>query len=245
MAELEPKVRTRCVEFIEALADRGRCDFLHEFAYRYPTTIFMELMGLPLEGLEQFLAWEDDILHNPGVDDGTRALNAMMAVQAYFAEILEARRQDPKDDLVTASLSWQIDGKPIPQQDLLAWCLLMFMAGLDTVAIQLSYSFWHLATHDADRARIVNEPAVIPSAVEELLRAYSFVPTQRKVTQDTDFHGCPVKAGDMAMFAIPAACRDPKLFANPPPGDHRSGVKQSHRLRSRPPPLPWLPPGPP
>src|SRR3984957_16712239 len=84
MAHLEPRVRERCVELIETFADRGHCDFLNDFAYSYPTSIFMELMGLPLEGLKQFLLWEDDILHNPGVDDGSRALNAMMAVQAYF-----------------------------------------------------------------------------------------------------------------------------------------------------------------
>jgi cytochrome P450 len=215
MADLEPRVQSRCVELIERLVDRGRCDFLNEFAYRYPTTIFMELMGLPLDGLDQFLAWEDDILHNPGVDDGTRALQAMMAVQEYFRQIYAERREHPQDDLVTLSLSWRIDGEPIAESDLLAWCLLMFMAGLDTVAIQLSYSFWHFATHDADRMRIVNEPDLIPSAVEELLRAYSFVPTQRKVMYDADFHGCPVKAGDMALFAIPAACRDPQLFDNP------------------------------
>jgi len=215
MSKLEPHVRARCAELIDGFVERGRCDFLNEFAYRYPTTIFMELMGLPLEGLDQFLAWEDDILHNPGVDDGSRALNAMMEVQTYFTEIIESRRKDPKDDLVTVSLSWQIDGEPIPQQDLLAWCLLMFMAGLDTVAIQLSYSFWHLATHEADRVRVASEPGVIPAAVEELLRAYSFVPTQRKVTRDAEFHGCPVKAGDMAMFPIPVACRDPKLFSDP------------------------------
>jgi cytochrome P450 len=215
MADLEPRVRSRCIELIEGFADRGHCDFLNDFAYRYPTTIFMEIMGLPIEGLEQFLAWEDDILHNHDGDDGTRAFTAMMAVQAYFAEIIEARRKDPKDDLVTESLSWRIDGEPIPEADLLAWCLLMFMAGLDTVAIQLSYSFWHLATHDADRAWVAGQPEIIPSAVEELLRAYSFVPTQRLVTRDTEFHGCPVKAGDMAMFPIPAACRDPKLFDRP------------------------------
>ena len=216
MAELEDRVRSRCAEFIDAFADRGSCDFLRDFAYRYPTTIFMEIMGLPVDGLEQFLAWEDAILHNPGDDpDGSRALQAMTEVQAYFAELLEARRTEPRDDLATVSLSWRIDGEPIPQEDLLAWCLLMFMAGLDTVAIQLSYSFWHLATHDADRARIVAEPGLIPSAVEEFLRAYSFVPTQRKVTRDAEFHGCPVRAGEMVMFPIPAACRDPKLFPDP------------------------------
>jgi len=215
MTNLEPHVRARCVEMIERFADSGRCDFLNDFAYRYPTSIFMELMGLPLDGLEQFLVWEDDILHNPGVDDGTRALNAMMAVQDHFREIYAERREHPQDDLVTLSLSWRIDGEPIPESDLLAWCLLMFMAGLDTVAIQLAYSFWHLATHDADRARIVAQPELVPSAVEEFLRAYSFVPTQRKVMRDADFHGCPMKAGDMALFPIPAACRDPKLFDDP------------------------------
>jgi cytochrome P450 len=216
MAKLEDRVRNRCVELIDVFAARGSCDFHREFAYRYPTTIFMELMGLPLEGLDQFLVWEDAILHNPGNDpDGTHAFQAMMEVQAYFAELLDARRREPKDDLATASLGWRIDGQPVPQEELLAFCLLMFMAGLDTVAIQLTYSFWHLATHNEDRERVVAEPDLIPSAVEEFLRAYSFVPTQRKATRDADFHGCPVKAGEMVMFPIPAACRDPKLFDDP------------------------------
>jgi cytochrome P450 len=214
---MEDKVRSRCVELIEAFADRGYCDFHREFAYRYPTTIFMELMGLPLDGLEQFLVWEDAILHTP-IDqdpDHSKALQAMIEVQAYFGELLDDRARAPRDDLATKALSWRIDGEPIPRDELLAFCLLMFMAGLDTVAIQLSYSFWHLATHPADRGLVVGTPEVIPSAVEELLRAYSFVPTQRKVTSDAEFHGCPVKAGEMVMMAIPAACRDPKLFPDP------------------------------
>jgi cytochrome P450 len=217
IARMEDKVRSRCVELIEAFADRGYCDFHREFAYRYPTTIFMELMGLPLDGLEQFLVWEDAILHTP-IDqdpDHSKALQAMIEVQAYFGELLDDRARAPRDDLATKALSWRIDGEPIPRDELLAFCLLMFMAGLDTVAIQLSYSFWHLATHPADRGLVVGTPEVIPSAVEELLRAYSFVPTQRKVTSDAEFHGCPVKAGEMVMMAIPAACRDPKLFPDP------------------------------
>ena len=217
IAKMEDKVRSRCVELIETFADRGHCDFHKEFAYRYPTTIFMEMMGLPLDGLDQFLIWEDAILHTP-IDqdpDGAKALAAMTAVQGYFNELLDARASDPRDDLATLALSWRIDGEPIARGDLLAFCLLMFMAGLDTVAIQLTYSFWHLANNAGDRERIVQDPAVIPSAVEEFLRAYSFVPTQRKVMQDTEFHGCPIKTGEMVMLAIPAACRDPKLFPDP------------------------------
>jgi len=214
VARMEDGVRRTCVEMVESFAGRGGCDFHADFAYRYPTTVFMDLMGLDRDGLEQFLLWEDAILHTPINEDPDQAkqYQAMVDVQAYFAELLEARRRDPREDLATAALGWRIDGEPIPEDELLAFCLLMFMAGLDTVAIQLSYSWWHLATHDQDRARIVAEPEVIPTAVEELLRVYSFVPTQRKATQDVTFHGCPITAGQMVQFPIPAACRDPKSF---------------------------------
>jgi cytochrome P450 len=91
----------------------------------------------------------------------------------------------------------------------------MFMAGLDTVTIQLNYSWWHLATHDGDRARIVKEPEIIPNAVEELLRAYAFVAPGRKVMKDGDFHGCPMKAGDMVLLPLCGATRDPAAFPEP------------------------------
>jgi cytochrome P450 len=218
MAKMADKVRQRCVDILDTFADRGHCDFLADFAWRYPTTIFMDLMGLPVEEADKFLVWEHDILHLP-VDqdpDRSRAYKAMQDVRAYFADLIEERRRDPHDDLLSSAISWQIDGQPIPEDDLLSMCLLMFMAGLDTVSIQLSYSFWHLATHPADRARIVNEPEIIPSAVEELLRAYSFVPTGRRITQDMDFHGCPMKKGDMVVLPIPSVNRDPALYPGGP-----------------------------
>ena len=111
-------------------------------------------------------------------------------------------------------LSWRIDHKPIPMDDLLSWCLLMFMAGLDTVSIQLGYAFWHLAGHSEDRQRIVRDPSVIPAAVEEFLRQFAFVAPARKVMQDTDFHGCPLKKGDMVLVPLSGATRDPALLAD-------------------------------
>jgi cytochrome P450 len=88
------------------------------------------------------------------------------------------------------------------------------MAGLDTVASQLSYAFLHLATHDADRKRLVAEPELVPHAVEEMLRAYPIVQTARIATQDLDFHGCPVKAGDMVAFPLSCAGRDESTYDN-------------------------------
>jgi cytochrome P450 len=174
----------------------------------------MELMGLPPDGLEQFLAWEHQILHPAAGDDPEQiaAFDAMMAVMGYFTELIEEKRKHPTDDLLTNALEWRIDGQPIPLEDLLSWCLLMFMAGLDTVSIQLSYAFWHLGTHPADRRRIVEDPAVIPVAVEEFLRQFAFVAPSRKVMQDTDFHGCPLKRGDMVFLPLGGATRDPAQF---------------------------------
>jgi cytochrome P450 len=142
-------------------------------------------------------------------------MTAMFEVMGYFDELIKERRHNRQDDLLSEALTWTIEGEPIAHDDMLSFCLLMFMAGLDTVAIQLNYSWWHLATHDADRARIAREPATIPAAVEELLRAYAFVAPGRKVMRDGDFHGCPMHAGDMVLLPLCAATRDPAAFADP------------------------------
>jgi cytochrome P450 len=210
MERLEGRVRERCVEVIGEIAGAGHCDFLRDFAWRYPTTIFMELMGLPADGLDQFLTWEHAILHPSAGDDPERAgaLDAMLAVMGYFSELMEEKRRAPGDDLLSSALEWRIDGEPIPHQYLLSWCLLMFMAGLDTVSIQLSYAFWHLATHAADRQRVAADATVIPAAAEEFLRQFAFVAPARKVMRDTDFHGCPLRKDDMVFLPLCGATRD-------------------------------------
>jgi cytochrome P450 len=88
----------------------------------------------------------------------------------------------------------------------------MFMAGLDTVTCQLGWAFWHFATHDEDRKRLVDDPRLIAPAVEELLRVYTIVRPGRKVMRDIDFHGCPMQKGDVVFLPLNAACRDPKAF---------------------------------
>jgi cytochrome P450 len=100
----------------------------------------------------------------------------------------------------------------VTDNDLLAFCLLMFMAGLDTVAMQLSYSMYHLAQHPDDRRRLVESPSLWDSAVEEFLRYYAFVSPSRKVMKDTEIAGCPVKAGQMVWLPLASANRDPEEF---------------------------------
>jgi cytochrome P450 len=180
----------------------------------FPNVIFMDLMGLPRADADQFQAWEVDILHSdrnqPGVIE--RQLAAMGAVTNYFVDLVAERRREPRDDMLSYVLSAKIDDKPIPDEDVLAFCLLMFMAGLDTVAAQLTFNFWHLATHPADRERLVAEPALWPTAIEEFLRYYAFVTPGRKVMKDTEISGCPVQAGHMVYMPLASANRDPREF---------------------------------
>ena len=239
MERLEDKVRARCASLIEGFAGKGHCDFLQDFARRFPTTIFMELMGLPVESLDQFLTWEHEILHLPAGDDRdhARAFNAMLAVMGYFAELIEEKRISPSEDLLSHSLTWRINDRPIPNEDLLSWCLLMFMAGLDTVSIQLAYSFWHLGGHPADRAQIGEDPSIVPAAVEEFLRHFAFVAPARKVMHDTDFHGCPLKSGDMVYVPISGSDAGPCFVGGWGHGRLWAPEEQSHRIRRRPTPM--------
>jgi cytochrome P450 len=215
---LEPKVRERCRDIVSDLKSRGQCDFYQDFARAYPTSIFMDLMGLPVSEAAQFMEWEDAILNysSESDPDGSKMQAAMAAVQECFSGLLALRREEPTDDIVTACLGWEIDGKPIPEPDLLNMCLLMFMAGLDTVTQQLTYTFLHLATHPEDRQRLVADPDVVPDAVEEFLRFYAIVTPGRRVTEDVEFHGCPFKAGEIVYIPLSACTRDPDEF---PGGD--------------------------
>lgn len=210
------QTRRRCAELVDDLKERGECDFVADFARRFPTAVFLEIMGLPQERLEEFLGWEHAVLHQPQSPrwaDSRR--QALARVTECFTELIAERRRRPRDDIISAAISFRLDGRPVTDQELLALCVLLFLAGMDTVSAALSYAFWHLARHDQDRARVVAEPAIIPAAVEELLRAYAIVMPARKLTRDTVVEGCPMKAGEMVMLPISAATRDPRAFPDP------------------------------
>jgi cytochrome P450 len=211
---LEPRVRERCVQIIDEIVPKGTCDLITDFGREFPTTIFMGLMGLPLEDAKQFMAWEDKILHrtNESDPDASEMLKAQTEVMGYFTDLIRKRRVEPADDLVSAALTWTIDGQKIPTEDVLSMCLLMFMAGLDTVTAQLGYSFLHLATHPEDRRRLVDDPAIIPVAVEEFLRYYAIVSPVRKVLEQVEFHGFTLMPDDMVALPLCAAARDPREF---------------------------------
>jgi len=214
MQEAQYRLATELIEEIKA---RGECDFVADFALVFPSMIFLEIMGMPREKLSEFMEWEHMILHQTNESDPDFAvrLAGMGAVYNYFAGLVAERRQnaDPEaQDVVSAAIRWEIDGEPVADTDVLNCLLLLFMAGMDTVASQSSYAMMHLATHPEHRRPIVADTAAVPRVVEELLRAHPIVQTARRATRDGDFHGCPVKAGDMALFPLAAAGRDESAY---------------------------------
>ncbi|MFC5745841.1 cytochrome P450 [Actinomadura rugatobispora] len=213
IVRLEDRVRSWAREVIDRIAEQGSCDFMAEFAQIYPTTIFLDLMGLPAAELDTFMEWEHQILRSPKTEEGrVLRMRAMRAVTGYFAEVVARKRREPGDDLISAALRFRIGGKPVGEEDLLAFCLLMFMAGLDTVTATLGWSFLHLARNPEDRERIVADPELIPGAIEEFVRAYAIVLPGRKATRDTEVQGCPIKEGDMVLLPLNAATRDDGAF---------------------------------
>src|SRR6202011_5277431 len=114
----EPPVKHRFGEILDDVVDRGGCDYVADVALRFPNTVFMEIMGLPVSDAAQFQAWETSILHG-GMTNSDGAVQAMMDVMGYFGQLIAERRKAPRDDMLSISLTWTMDGEPVSDNDLL------------------------------------------------------------------------------------------------------------------------------
>jgi cytochrome P450 len=204
---------------IEGFAARGGCDFVADFASAYPTAVFLHSLGLPVDDTKTFADWVRNIFDNFRHPDLAPLLNrALDQVRSYFGNLIADRRADPRDptvDFMSHLLGSSIDGRPLSDDEILNISVVLLMAGIETTTGQLGFMFAYLASNPVARQRIIDEPAVIPAAVEEFLRAQSIILPGRKLTRDADFHGCPMKKGDMVMLPIPAANRSPAMFPDP------------------------------
>lgn len=225
---LDPWVRARAASLVDDLVDAGSCDFVADFAQKFPNSVFLDILGLPQAELPFFVSSVDKIMHgnHADPDDAKRSADTMAEVAGYFSQLVAERRRAPKDDLISTAIGFEFDGVPVSDADLLSLLVFLFMAGLDTVAIQLSYSFLHLASDAGDQARVVADPSSIPGYIEDLLRVYSFITPARKVTRDAELGGCPMRAGQMVYLPLPAANRDPREFPLP---DHVDADRPHNR----------------
>ncbi len=209
---LEGKVRQRAQEYIAAFKDRGHCDFIAEFAVPYPVSIFLDLLGLPQEGMTQFLEWEFALIHASDMDDRAAGVRA---VKAFLLETIEERRKRPADDLISNALRIEVDGKKLSPIEVFGHCFNLYIGGLDTVSANVGLHFMHLATHPDQQRELRETPELIPKAMMEMLRAYATVSSQRICANDIEVAGVKMKAGDRVLLPTPLAARDPEQFDNP------------------------------
>ncbi len=214
---LTPAARQACRDTIETFRERGHCDFIHEFADVFPTQVFLLAMGLPLEDAPKMVEWVRTIFLGLAGVDTVAAAEANGQLSNYFVELLDDRRRSPRDvefDVVTYFLQARIDGEPISQEYLLSILVTLVMAGLDTTKSQLGFNFHHLATHSEHRRLLVEDPSRLPTAIEEMLRVFAFVPPARKLASDIDYEGCPMKQGQMVLMPLWSSNRDERVFPN-------------------------------
>jgi cytochrome P450 len=215
VARREPALRTLCGDLIDRVVDDGRCDLLAALARPFPTTVFVELLGVPKGDAVQLELWNHDLLH--AYDDPDARSGAAKSILDYLEDVVTAReRTGPNgEDLISVLLRAEVGGRPLDHEELLDYAFLLLIAGLDTVTAMLGFSFHTLATRPELRRRLVEDPSLVPSAVEELLRAHAIVNPGRIVTHDVDFAGVRLRAGDRVLLSTAMASRDPADFDHP------------------------------
>ena len=213
--------------FIDSFIDRGECNFSEEFADLFPASVFLGLLGLPEEELRMFLRLRDGILHpekfdpDAGLDIDKRqaVMNATgEEIYAYFSELIRKRKTEPAKDIITRFLAAEVEGERLTDEEILDICFLFLIAGLDTVSDSLTCFFAFLAQHREHRRQVVENPEVIPAAVEELLRWESPVPSgvPRVATQDVELpSGDRINPGTAMMVSYGAANVDLATFGDP------------------------------
>ena len=209
---LDSSVRDACDELIARFENRGGCEFVEEFAIPFPSYIFLDLMGMPRDKLDDFIAWQDGLMRAPDPMDRVRAARA---VYDYLKEHKERQREQPANAFLHAMVTGEFEGRPLNHLELMGMFYVLYVGGLDTVYSTLGWVMHHLATHPDLQERLRNDPEALGPAVEEFARAFSVVVTHREVAKDFTFHGVPMRKGEEVNLPLMLANRDPDVFPNP------------------------------
>ena len=247
MTKLEPHLLEYAEKLVDEMLKEDAFDFVEKFADPFPAAIFCELAGFPAEDYTRIMDWKNTIMHaNDGHPRGRELVRARaqamglelgegdtpppetatavagaaaQEVYAYFGELLEQRRADPRDDLISKLLDAKYQGeRPLSQEELEDTLFLLFMAGLDTVASALGLIVQGFAS-DPDKRRefiaLMDDPQKLGPAIEELVRVHAIVLLPRRLTRELSFNGALFRKEDMATVPTMAANRDAEEFSNP------------------------------
>ena len=215
IAEWEPEIRRLCNELLDEMEAEAKTglsiDAAIQYAQHIPVNVIARMLGFPLEDDDLFREFVHDILENINGDPEDR-MRAFERIDAYLQAQIDDHVANPRDDLTGYLLDVELFGEKIPKELVGGFILLLLVAGIDTTWSAIGSSLWHLATHADDRRRLVNDPSLMPTAIEEFLRAYAPVTMARLVAKDHDFHGCPMKKDEWVLLPFPAANLDPAEF---------------------------------
>ena len=214
MARLEGEVVDLVNDMIDQFESKGSCELLQDFAVPLPCTVFLRLLGLPLEDLDLFLQIKEGIVRGnsePTLQAQFEARkNAGKLCYEYFETALDRILDERTEGLLLDLLESEIDGERLTREEIIDVCYLFIIAGLDTVTDSLCCFFNFLAENPDHRRMIVEDPSLIPNAVEELLRWESPVSgVARIAVEDTEINGCPVHKGENLFVLVGAANTDP------------------------------------
>lgn len=219
--ELEPKIRTFVVERVEAMkakaADGAAVDLIPEIASPLPTMVVADILGVPPEDREKFDPWSDAI--TSASSDFTlevdKAIEGVQGLVSYFGAMCQARRANPTDDMITKLTQAEIDGDTLTDWDILGFCFVMIAGGNDTTSNFIGNSTEQLDKYPDQRREMIENPASIPNATEELLRIESVVQgLSRTTTEEVEYYGTTIPTGSKIHNLYASGNRDPRHWGD-------------------------------
>jgi cholest-4-en-3-one 26-monooxygenase len=219
VARLEPHIRDICRRIVDGVAARGACDFVVEVAAELPLQVIVEMLGVPLADRHKVFDWSnrligfDDPEFQTSLNDGKIAASEMWA---YANKLALERRQRPREDLVSVLMEAAVDGERLAEMEFDSFFLLLSVAGNETTRNLIAGGMLALIEHPAERARLLADPSLLPTAVEEMLRWVSpVIHFRRTATRDTELRGRAIRTGQKVVLFYSSANRDETVFPGP------------------------------
>ncbi|MCH2172537.1 cytochrome P450 [Myxococcota bacterium] len=219
---LRPGVRKHVEQLIDDRIDAGEMDLVSDYAFQVPMAVICELLGVDFEDVPRVRAWartvsrrgDESVVTTPDLE--VEGDEAILGFRDFFQELIEARRREPKEDLISRLVAVQRDARDLSDLDIIAAALLIFQAGHDTTANMIGKGALALIQNPGQARMLREDPGRVPHATEELLRFDTSVQlTVNYAVEDLSFHGRTIRNGDAVILMRGAANRDPGRFSDP------------------------------
>jgi cholest-4-en-3-one 26-monooxygenase len=222
ISRLEPHVREMAQRIVDHVAAKGACDFVTEVAAELPLQVIAEFLGVPLADRHKVFEWsnrligfDDPEFRDPSRDSVEQGRQAAMEMYMYANQLALERRDHPRDDLVSILMRGEVDGERLSEMEFDSFFLLLAVAGNETTRNLISGGMLALIEHPEQRARLLADMSLLPTAVEEMLRWVSPVMHfRRTATRDSVLRDQKIREGDKVVMFYPSANRDEEIFAN-------------------------------